>query len=457
MITLLSRKGTSSLALAIALATSSALLATAVYPTEASAQRKRERDKEAEEQDGGGYSEGFLALYRPLDELLKTEGSDLASQRGQYDAMAAVMNTNDEKNAGGGLMFNSGVRLQDPALQLQGMEFMLASGLVQPANLGRYNFIAYQLADRSDMKAKSRPYLQSAIDNNFTTETITKSDLSVAMMESFFSTDEFTAGFDYLTGEIATRKANGLTIDEAWYRRLISVAYENEISPTVYEIASMWLADYPSEANWRDSINIARNINDFSPSEMLDLFRLSRKSGALNSASDYDFYIEVADARRLPSEVKIVIEEGKAAGIITDSNLYAAEQLGIANNRIASDRGDLPALETDASAPTAGLRTVVAAGDAFLSYSEYDKASKFYERSLTMPEVKLDEELNRLAIAQIGAGDYAGARASLSRITGSRLPLAILWTAYANQLEAEASPAPAVAPSEAPATAAVTQ
>jgi tetratricopeptide (TPR) repeat protein len=94
---------------------------------------------------------------------------------------------------------------------------------------------------------------------------------------------------------------------------------------------------------------------------------------------------------------------------------------------------------------------VVAAGDAFLSYGEYGKAITFYERSLTMPGVKLDEELNRLAIAQIGAGDYAGARESLSRITGARMPLAMLWSAYASELETPAAPAPAVAPSSAPA------
>ena len=454
MITFLTRKRSSPLALAIALATGAIVATTAFAPAEVSAQRKKKKD---EGEDGGGYSKEFIAVYQPLNDLFNEEGSDLASQRAQFDTLAGVLNTPDEKIAGGGLIFNAAVRLQDPALQLQGMELMLASGKVEAASLGRYNFIAYQLADRQNMKAKSRTYLQAAIDNNFTTETISVSDLQVAMMESFFASNDYQAGFDYLKGAIAGQKAAGQPVSETWYRRGITVAYENEISPTVYELAGMWLSDYPSETNWRDAINIARNLNDFTPAEMLDLFRLARKTGALNTASDYDFYVEVADARRLPSEVKNVIEEGKAAGVLVDSNLYMVEQLGIANNRIASDRADLPALESDASAANAGLRTVVAAGDAFLSYGEYDKAAKFYERSLTMPEVKMDEELNRLAIAQIGAGDYAAARESLSRISGSRMPLAMLWIAYANELEAKMGADPAVAPSDAPATAAATQ
>ncbi|MCK0099531.1 hypothetical protein MWU38_09060 [Qipengyuania sp. S6317L1] len=449
MITFFSRKRTSSLALAIAMATGAAVATTAVMPTEASAQRKKKKD----ESDGGGYSKEFIAVYQPLNELMGTEGSDLASQRAQFDALAGLLNTPDEKIAGGGLMFNSGVRLQDPALQLKGMEAMLASGMVEAANTGRYNFIAYQLADRQNMVAKARTYLQAAIDNNFTAENINPASLRIAMMESYFGNSEFDAGIKYLNDAIAEQKAAGQTVDEAWYRRGISVAYENELTPAVYEIAAMWLSDFPSETNWRDSINIARNLNNFTPAEMLDLFRLSRQTGALNTASDYDFYIEVADARRLPSEVKSVIEEGKAAGILVDSNLYMVEQLGVANGRIASDRADLPALEADASAANAGLRTVVAAGDAFLSYGEYDKAVKFYERAVAMPGVELGEELNRLAIAQIGAGDYAAARESLSRITGTRKPLAMLWTAYANQLEAEAGATPDVMPSDAPATA----
>ena len=451
MITLLSGKRTSSLALAIALATGSAVVTTAVFPTEASAQRKK--DKKKDEKDGGGYSKEFREVYTPLDELLKQEGGDLSGSRAQIDTLAGLLNTNDEKYAGGFVLFNSGIKLQDRELQLRGMQSVLASGMAPAENIGRFNFIAYQTANQLNQKELSRTYLQAAIDNNFTTTDINASSLRLAMMESFFSQDLFDQGFAYLNDAISTQKAQGLAVDENWYRRGVTVAYENEISPAVYDIIAMWLSDFPSETNWRDAVNIARNLNDFQTGEMLDLFRLSRKAGALSDESDFDYYVEVADARRLPNEVKEVIDEGKAAGIISDSNLFITEALGIANNRLASDRAELPELESDAMAPTAGVRTVVAAGDAFLSYGEYAKAAQFYERAITMPEVELNEELTRLAIAQIGKGDYAEARTTLNRITGTRVPLARLWTAYANQLESETGAAPAVMPSSAPATA----
>ncbi|KEO91467.1 hypothetical protein EH31_02025 [Erythrobacter longus] len=449
MITLLSRKRTSSLALAIALATGGAVVATAVYPTEAAAQRKKKKD----ENDGGGYSAEFREVYVPLDELLKSENPDLTGLKNKLENLAGFLNSSDEKLAGGQMIYNSGTQLQDQALQLRGMEFMIASGKLPPENLGRYNFIAYQIANQLGQLPKSRTYLQAAMDNNFTAEGVTASGLRVAMMESFFSGGEYSAGFDYLTQAIEAQKAQGQPVDETWYRRGLTVAYENELSPQVYEVAAMWLNDYPSSTNWRDTINIARNLNDFQPAEMLDLFRLSRSAGALIDPADYDYYVEVADARRLPSEVKTVIEEGKASGVVKENNLYLAEALDIANSRIAADRADLPALERDAKASGAGLRTIVAAGDAFLSYGQYAKAAGFYERALTMPGVETNEELTRLAIAQAGMGDYTAARTTLARVSGTRAPIAMLWMAFIDQEAAKSGAAPAVMPSAAPATA----
>ena len=445
MITVFSRKRASSLALAIALATGSAVVATAVLPAEASAQRTRDRDrdrqKEQPESDGGGYSDEFRTAYVPLDEALKAEGADVAALRPQIDALVPLLNTNDEKIAGGGLVFNAGVASQDRTLQLQGMELMIASGKVPAEQTGRYNFIAYQLSNEMQDYAKARRYLQGAIDNNFTTDTITPSSLQIAMAESYFSDEEFQQGFNYLKEAIAGRKAQGQAVEEQWYKRGVTVAYNNELVPQVYELSTLWLSEYSTATNWRDAINIARNLNTFEGPEILDLFRLSRRVDALQDASDYDYYVEAADARRLPREVKDVIEEGIADGVVSTGNLFITEALETANSRIASDRADLPALESDAMAAGAALRTVTAAGSAFLSYGEYGKAETFYQRALEMPGVDTNEALTRLGIAQVGLGKYAAARETFGKVTGNRMPIAMLWIAYANEKDSAAAPA----------------
>jgi len=430
---LFSHRHGSSLALAIALATGTATIATAVFPTEASAQRKRDNDKE---DDGGGYSDAFREAYVPLDEALKAEGADVAALRPQIDALIPVLNTADEKIAGGGLIFNAGIAAQDRTLQLAGMELMLESGKVPAENVGRYNFIAYQLSNQQNDYAEARGYLQGAIDAGFTTDTVKEADLKIAMAESYFSQNQLNEGFEYLSDAIKARKASGQTVDEQWYRRGVTVAYENEATPQVYDFATMWIADYPSATNWRDAVNLTRNLNTFDAPKILDLFRLSRRVDALTDASDYDYYIEAADPRRLPQEVKTVIEEGLADGVVTRDNLFVVEALETAETRIESDRADLPALEADAMAGNAQLRTVTAAGNAFLNYDEYDKAATFYARALEMPGVNMAENLTRLGIAQVGAGDYAAAQETFGKVTGDRAPIAMLWSAYAQQLEA---------------------
>lgn len=433
------------LALAIALAAGTALVGTLGLAEPAHAQ-KRDKKKKEDEAPKPVYSKEFVAAYQPLNEALNAEGTDLAALKPQVLALAPLALSADEQLAGGGLIYNAGVKTQDRDLQLQGMELMLASGKVPPEQLGRYNFIVFQLANEKQDYAKARTYLQRAIDNNFTTETITPDALQITMAESYFSANEFAEGLDYLKRAIDARKAQGQPVDAQWYRRGITVAYNNQITPQVYDFVVAWLGDYPTPENWRDAVNLTRNLNGFEGPEILDLLRLSKRVDALKDKQDYILYVEAADPRRLPKEVKDLIDEAYASGAISKDDIYIADSLATANARIASDRADLPALERDASAPSAQLRTVAAAGSAFLSYGEHGKAAQFFEKSLGMPGVDRNESLLRLGIAQVGLGNYAAAQESFAKVEGSRVPIARLWSAYAAQQAGGGVNAAAAAP-----------
>ena len=123
MFTQTSRKRGSSLALAVALATGSAVVATALFPTEASAQR-RDRDRNSDD-SGGGYSDAFLGVYSPLEQVMQDAANDLTAYKPQFVQLGGMTNTNDEKDAAGRLILNAGVRLQDQSLQLLGLERMI--------------------------------------------------------------------------------------------------------------------------------------------------------------------------------------------------------------------------------------------------------------------------------------------------------------------------------------------
>lgn len=430
------------LGLAVALAAGTAVLAVPGFTDAAHAQKKKKDDKQ--EAPKPVYSKEFVAAYQPLEAAIKAPGADLGTLKPQIAALQALTVSPDEQLALGSLMFNAGIVGKDQNIQFEGVKLMLASGKTNPDETGRFNVVASQIAGSLKQYDAARAYLQKAIDLNFSAPNITASDLQLTMAELFFSEQRDQEGLKYLADAIAARKAQGAAVDERWYRRGVSIAYGGEIVPQVYEFVELWVSDYPTEANWRDAINLTRNLNDFPAPIMLDLFRLEDRVGSLNAKNDYIYYVESADTRRLPAEVKRVIDEAYQRGVIPKgSDSWVEEQYKLATGLIAQDKAALPVLERDAGAAAAQLRTVMAAADAMLSYSEFAKAAGFYEKALAMPGADRDLILTRLGMAQVGLKNYAAARETLAKVAGARVPVARLWSAYAAQQASAAPAAPA--------------
>ncbi|WFL77097.1 hypothetical protein P7228_14040 [Altererythrobacter arenosus] len=415
----------SSFALAVALAMGTAVGVTG-FAEPAHAAKKEKKAKSE-------YSKEFIAAYKPIEEAFNTEGADLAALKGQFPTLVSLSQSADERFATGNLLYNAGVKTQDQTLQLQGMELMLGSGKVAPEQAGQFNFVAYQLAYAGKQNEKARAYLQKAMDANYANERVSAADLQAAMAETYLSEGRHEEGVRVLTDAIAARKAAGLPVEENWYQRGLSVAYNNKVQPAVYDVIAVWLADYPSEANWRDSVNIARNLNDFQSDEMLDLLRLSYRVNAMKNKVEYIDFIDAADPRKLPKEVEMIIEKGYSSGLVSKDDIYVSDSLKTAKGRIASDRAELPSLERDARASSASLRTVIAAGDAFLSYGEYAKAEEFYRKGLGMPGAAAAQTQTRLGIALTEQGKYDAALEAFGKVDGRRAAIARLWSTYVHQ------------------------
>lgn len=428
-------------ALAVALAAGTAVLAVPGFTDAAHAQKKKKGEEAAAEAGKPVYTPAFVKAYQALDAKIKAPGAVIAPLKPEIDALIPMAVTPDDKLALGGLLFNAGINGKEVPLQLQGAETMLASGKTKPEEIGRYNVVAFQLASELQQYEKARSYLQKAIDLGYSAPNVTAADLQMNMAELFFAEERNVEGLKVLSDAIASKKAAGQPVDAKLYRRGVTVAYKNEIVPQIYEFVEGWVADYPTPENWRDAVNLTRNLNEFEGPVLLDLLRLGKKVGTLKDKNDYIFYVESADPRRLPQEVKSVIDDAYATGVIPKgSDSWIEEQYKSANGLIAADKAALPTLERDANAATAKLRTVMAAGDTFLSYGEYAKAAGFYEKSLTLADVDRDTSLTRLGIAQIGAGNFEAAQATFAQVSGLRVPIARLWTAYAEQ---QAKPATA--------------
>lgn len=428
----------SQLALAIALVAGTTLGMTALE-TPAHAQKKEKKSKEAAAPKAN-YSKPFIAAYSPVNDLFQAEPKDNAAIAAGLPAMESSIETPDDRFAAGNLIYSFGRVTSDTAMQRKGVGMMIESAKVPANAVGDYNFLAGQLAYQDQDWAGSRTYLLAAIDAGYAT-----SDPQAIVAETYFSQDLHAQGLEYLAAQINQRIAAGKEVDQTWLQRGVSVAYKNDFAEFAGAFARMNAKLFPNRDSWGDAIAIERNFNDFDGQETLDIMRLAQRTHSLRSERDYVDYIEVADARRLPGEVTSVVAEGAAAGFLNLKDVFVAESQSTAKARLSADQAELPALERDARKAASTAVTATAAGDAFLSYGRAAQAEEMYTIALGKAGADMARVLNRLGIAQVDQGKTEEAKATFAKITGKRVPIAKLWTVYADQHAVKAPVEPAAA------------
>ncbi|MGI8944413.1 MAG: hypothetical protein ACR2FJ_09345 [Qipengyuania sp.] len=417
------KRTTSTLALAVALATGG-VVATTALAAPAAAQKKKDAEKPAK----AAYTEAFIAAYSPAADLMKVQPVDVAAVRALIPAMLAAVESADDKHAAGSLVYSAGQAAQDYALQLQGAELMLESGRVPVENQAQYNFLAGQLAYQTEDFTKARGYIERAVELGYT-----QNDPQALIAETYFAEDKYADGLTYLGQLIETKRAAGETVSEDWIKRALAIAYNNDLGAQARDFSVLYVTDYPTDTSWGDAIAIALNTNRFEYPEILDLLRLARRTKTFRDSNMYMEYIEAADPRKLPGEVVGIIDEGYAAGMLERTDSYVADARALAAARVKADERDLPALGRDARASGAQLSTVMAAGDAYLSYGRGAEAEEFYTKALGMTGVNTPLVLTRLGIAQLDQGKRAEAEATFNKVEGARQAIANLWRIYSSQ------------------------
>ncbi len=372
-------------------------------------------------------------------------GGDSAAAKALLDqAFAAVVN-NDDKFMAGNLAVSLGSATQDSAMQRRGLESMLASGKVPLEEQGKYNVFVGQLALQArDYAAAQAAILEAKRLNHVDPE------MDVVLAEAYIGNNQAAQGLGVLSQAIETRRAAGQMAPEAWYRRGLGLAYKAKALDQAGVFAKALARDYPTKENWAGAITVVREVGNYKDQEVLDLMRLMDATGSYAERNDYLEYIQTADARRLPGEVLHVIEAGLASGKVPATDGFMLDAKAIASGRLAADKASLAGLERDARGAAASAATLSGAGDAFLSYNEPAKAIDFFTLALAKPGIDQPRVLTRLGIAQVKAGRYAEAQATLAKVTGPRKPIADLWALYAGSKAAPPRATAAVSPAAAP-------
>ncbi|MXP42314.1 hypothetical protein GRI75_11755 [Altererythrobacter soli] len=369
-------------------------------------------------------TKAFVEAYQPIATIANAEGGDYASAKAQLPNVMAAVGNESDRYAAGQLTLLLGNKLKDKALQRQGLETMLASGMVPAEQIGQIQFFVGNLAFEAKDWNAARTALQAAVQAGYT-----ENDPQGLIVETYFAGGQQAEGLQYLGNLIQTRKAAGQTVPDAWLLRGLKVAYEGNLVQQANDFSALLVRNNPTPQNWVNSLQVVNAVNKLDPQAELDLLRLMRETGALKQKQEFAAYVDAADPRRMANEVLAVIEESVAAGAFTKQDAFYTETKALASGRADADRKEAPALVGEARKSSSGV-TAQGAGDAFFSFGAYAEAADMYQVALEKGVKDRELVLTRLGIAQARTGQLDKARASFTQVAGARAPVAKMWLAY---------------------------
>jgi tetratricopeptide (TPR) repeat protein len=418
------RKGFAMRAALAVLLGGGAMLAGTALPAPAIA-----KDKPAKAE---GNSKAFADAYAPFQAITNNPAGDFAAAKAMVPTVQAAIQNATDKDTFGKALISLGSKLDDPALQQQGIQLALDSGKATPEQAGMFHFFLGKFAYDAKNYADARAHFQAAQQAGYT-----QNDPRTAIAETSFNGGQQAEGLKYLADVIRQEQAAGRTVPADWVRRGLAVAYQAKLAQPASEYSALLLKTDPSPKSWLEALQVVRALNQFDQAGDLDILRLMRATGALIDRSEYVAYVQAADPRRSAGEVLAVLDEGVKAGKLTTTDPIYTESKATATTRLAADRKDAPALATDAKSAASGV-TAQGAGDAFYSIGDYAQAAAMYKLAIDKGVKDRDLVLTREGIAQVQAGQFADAKATLQQVGGVRAPIAKMWIAYAESKGAAA-------------------
>lgn len=349
--------------------------------------------------------------------------NDVANIPAKLAAAQAKAKSADDKYVVAQLQLKAAVAANDNAAMLAGLQAMVASGYLEPAeslpvlvNVGKlsYNAKAY------DQSAAAFEQVLKLDPNNV--------DATVMLAEIRNNQGRPAEAVDMIQKAIAAKAAAGQKADEAWYKRAVALSFNAKL-PSAPELGRQWVAAYPSPKNWRDTIRIYQSNSGLDDASLIDSMRLARATGALQGENDYFRYTNTLVTKGFAGEAKAVLEQGFAANTIDKNKATFSQLYTLASQRAQGDRASLGASATAAkSAPDAKKAMITA--EAYYGYGDYQQAADLLRTALGKPGVDKDLANLRLGMALAQSGDKAGATVALNAAGGAQAEVAKLWLTY---------------------------
>ncbi len=378
------------------------------------------------------YSEGFVEAYQPVAALTQGETANFTAAATQIEAVYAAIETPDDRMAAGNLALNIGQNTNNDELRRRGLETMLESGKVAPAQLGVFHSYVANFAFNAGDYADARAAITAALANGYVdSDAQPQNDPEYIYMQSYTAEENPAAAVAYITDLAESRMAAGQAVPEHWLRRGLQDAYDGELAAEAADVSVLLLRTNPSQQNWMNSLQVIAALNEYEPDVQVDLYRLMYETNSLTQRPEFVRFAEGLDPRIMGGEVLKVLQAGLEAGEFTADDPYYVEVLGIAQPRAAEDRRQVATYIREGEGGDA--RDALSTGDVLYSLEDYTQAARFYQLA---GERGLDSGTanTRLGIALTKAGDFEGARAAFAQVTGAREVTARLWAIFADTM-----------------------
>jgi len=373
--------------------------------------------------------EPFRKVAGEVETLLKAK--DWAGAQPKLAGLDSVAQSDGEKYYAAVFRLQVASGLNDIPGTMTAIDALLVNPNTPPADIGRYSFFRGNYAYQQKKYAEALTHLTKARQLGYVP---TDSNLDLRIAQVQLDGGQIPAGVVSIDAAIKAEEAAGRKAPESWYKVVVSKLYTSGDKVGAATWLTRQLAAHPSNETWRSSLLVYLDqLQDkgvaLDPDQRLDVLRLMRASKAMGGESDYFQYADVAQRRGLPGEVKSVIDEGRANGKVTKTNVTINQLYTTAS---AQEKAEVPlANEEKRAAGAAKGDVAMQTGDAYLGTRNYPKAVELYRLALQKGSVDTNVVNTRLGIALALSGQKAEAKTAFGAVTGSpRGEIAKFWTTW---------------------------
>ncbi|HEX5282379.1 MAG TPA: hypothetical protein VFW28_20035 [Micropepsaceae bacterium] len=280
---------------------------------------------------------------------------------------------------------------------------------------------AYKVAMRLNYQEKNFP---EAIKDGVALQMLEPFDDTeyLVMIQSYYSTNDFTDAADMAKKEIAAKTAAGMKPTEDVLGLLLNSQIKTNNEAGAREALDQLAMISNKPDVWGQVMDFALGTKGITDHQLLNLYRLGLLTGTMKD-TDFAAMATIDLQNGLPKEAIAVLMKGNKTG----------ELLTQANGLAARDEQTLPALAAEAAKHTDG-EVDVKLGESYYTYGRYDDAIAALQRGIQKGGLKdMADAETTLGIALLAAGKKDQAVAEFDKAAAAptaAAQIAHVWTLY---------------------------